>query len=82
MDKVAIGNGRVVRVAKYHSQKLARAAAIGANGTRKDSAFGHGGAQRVVLGDIDDPRGCFWVAACNRDAAELVAAGYEYEANV
>jgi hypothetical protein len=70
--------GETVRVSKYHRADLAFASAASNNGTRKMSALGNGGAQRVVLGDIDDPFGAFWVADCNRSASILVKAGFDY----
>lgn len=77
-NRVQLADGSFVRVDKYRNAAFAFAAAERANGTRKQNANGPGGAQRVVLGDIDDPAGPYWVAECNRDAARLVAAGYEY----
>lgn len=78
MNRVELADGRVVRnVVKYHNAALAFASAERNNGTRKENARGPGGAQVVVLGDIDDVWGAYWVADCNRDASALVNAGYE-----
>jgi len=60
-----VAGGKTVRVAKYHSLALAQDASR--VGTR----------QMMVLGDISDKWGCYWVASY-RDAAKLVAAGFEY----
>lgn len=77
-NTVMVG-GEAVRVSKFHSLANALAYAVRANGTRKQNARGPGGAQRVVLGDVDDEWGPYWVADCNRSAGKLVNAGYEYE---
>lgn len=70
-------NGQTLCVSKYHRADLAIASANRNNGTRKQNARGPGGAQVVVMGDVDDKWGAFWVADCNRTASILINAGYE-----
>jgi hypothetical protein len=55
----------VARVAKYHTEAFARDASR--PGTR----------QMLVLGDVDDPMGKWWVCS-GRDASRLASDGYEY----
>ena len=82
MDKtqntVVLAGGREIRVAKYHNLDLALASACRNNGSRKQSARGPGGAQMVVLGDVSDRWGAYWVADCNRGASALMNAGFEH----
>lgn len=78
MTRITMADGSTVYVAKYRSESVARNVAARNNGTRKQDARGPGGAQRVILGDCNDPAGGFWVADCNRSASKLVKAGYDY----
>jgi hypothetical protein len=52
-------------VAKYHSLALATAAASG---------YG----MHLILGDISDVYGAFWVAYTGRDAGAPIRDGYEH----
>lgn len=70
-------NGKTVRVDKYHRADLAFASAERNNGSRKQSPRGPGGAQFVVLGDLEDKWGAYWVADCNRSASVLLNAGFD-----
>lgn len=78
MTRITMADGSTVYVAKYRSESMARNVAARNNGTRKQNDRGPAGAQVVVLGDCTDPQGGFWVADCNRSAAKLVKAGYDY----
>jgi hypothetical protein len=64
-DQVTLKDGRIVRVRKYHTEAFAR------------DASRPGSKQMMVLGDVSDKWGKFWV--CRPvDAARLVRDGFEH----
>lgn len=65
MNSVVLPDGRVARVRKFHQERFARDASRPGTG------------DMLVLGDVNDKWGRFWVCS-PRDASRLVRAGYEY----